>query len=91
MEHLFRETIEIATVKEMAKVLLGSEGKELGSIAQLLLDGVSAIPEGVFSFNGYPGRYAIYTPDGLVEVKHKDYILQTTAGQFYFIRLETVE
>lgn len=89
MEQQLRETIELATLKEMAVALLGSEKKELKEITKFHIDGVTAMPKGVFGT--IPGRYALTTPDGMVEVKEGDYILQTTDNQFYFIRMEIVE
>lgn len=90
MEQVFRDYIEIETVKQMAVALLGSEKKELKEITKFSIPGKGQpVPAGVYPFS--PGRYSLLTPDGLVEIKEGDYILQTKDGTFYFIRLETVE
>jgi len=82
--------VELETIKSMAVILLGSEKKQLKNLTKFSIpDGGSPIPAGVYPFS--PGRYSLLTPDGLVEIKEGDYILQTLDNCFYFIRLEKTE
>lgn len=90
MEQVFRDNIEIETIKQMAVVLLKGEKKELKDIRKFSLPNrLEPVPGGVYPFS--PGRYSLLTPDGLVEIKEGDWILQTTDNQFYYIRLEITE
>jgi hypothetical protein len=90
MEQMFREAIEGEAVRRMAAALLESEKKELKEITKFSLpDRHMPVPAGVYPFS--PGRYSLLTPDGLVEIRAGDYILETLDHTFYYIRLEITE
>lgn len=89
MEQAMREVAQLSAIREMAKGFLATVGKELKNISQFCPDGTVSMPAGVYPHA--KGRYALLTPDGLVEVRKGDYILQTMDNQFYYIRLEIVE
>lgn len=90
MEQQLQIAIELEAVKVMAQTLLRSEQKELELIYQFQTPNLSLpYQEGVYPY--LPGRYCLRTPDGIAEIFPGDFVLKTTTGDFYFLRMEKVE
>lgn len=91
MQQIFEEAIYLETIKQTAIYLLNREKKELKNIVKFVPDGISPLPNGVISFGDNTDAYVLRTPDGLVEIKPNDFVLETTDGLFYYFRLEIAE
>ncbi len=90
MEQTLQDTIEVDAVRQVAVLLLRSEGKELKDIKKFHKpNGLPPYPDGIYSIS--PGKYSLLTSDGLVDLEEGDYIIQTLYDEFCYLRLRVDE